>query len=111
MTELHLDPPPWERVGISSPAPSNEEIADYLLQNLDRSGITLIPLCQTVQEEELRKRFPEGPIFVCDCYVGDIELGESITGGFMRNGIYNIDHLTGIPWHPPAGDQVRFRID
>jgi hypothetical protein len=67
-------------------------IAERILSMLPRLGVTILPASDKVSAEEVRRVFPEGPVFVCDLHITGIENGESLPYGYRLNGITNIDH-------------------
>lgn len=83
------------------------KIGEDLHRALPTLEVTLIPVSgRDVTEAELRHKFPQGKVFVCDCYVDGIEKGDPLrasseTVGFIRNEVLNIDH------HAPASCMQR----
>ncbi|MGV3614861.1 MAG: hypothetical protein ACO1SV_05960 [Fimbriimonas sp.] len=54
-----------------------------------------------VTAEMLRREVGKGPLLACDFHVVDIEAGDRVPGGFLREGILNVDH------HAPVREMER----
>lgn len=75
--------------------------AKAILDNLKRWPISIIPEASIVTEAELKGRFGDTPLVVCDFYVEEMEKGIEVPGGYERHGITNIDH------HAPTERMMR----
>lgn len=72
------------------------------LRTLDERPIRLLPERSIVTAEDLRKEVGDGPITACDFYVEGIEAGQRVPGGFLHEGILNVDH------HAPVAEMERW---
>ena len=71
------------------------------LKTLDLHPIQLIAERSIVTPADLRREVGAGPLHACDFHVVGIEEGERVPGGFLRDGILNIDH------HAPVTEMER----
>jgi len=64
--------------------------------------VEVLPKTSKVTLKDLRSRFPDGPIVVCDCYVDQAESGQEREWGYELPGqVFNIDH------HAPTEKMTR----
>lgn len=68
-----------------------------LVEGWRRSPIELFPERSHITTRDLHERYPQRGIVACDFHVHEIHLGESVTGGYVRDGVLNVDHHAPTP--------------